>query len=190
MYNDDSLYIHADKILDWICLDKISWSSLSMNQNSNAIHLLEKNLEEVSWRWLSLNPNAIHLLEKNQDKINWTWLSSNPNAMHLLEKNLDKVDWEDLSYNPNAIHLLEKNLNKVRWDNLSSNPNATHLLEQNQNKIDWVAFSRNPSIFKKIINYKFLKENMDVIREELLMKCMHPARLERWLEMGGDIDDF
>ena len=31
---------------------------------------------------------------------------------------------------------------------------------------------------------------MDVIREELLMKCMHPARLERWLEMGGDIDDF
>jgi hypothetical protein len=24
----------------------------------------------------------------------------------------------------------------------------------------------------------------------MMMKCMHPKRLERWIEMGGDIDDF
>ena len=48
----------------------------------------------------------------------------------------------------------------------------------------------NPSIFKKEINYNFLKERMNIIREELIMKCMHPSRLERWIEMGGDIDDF
>jgi hypothetical protein len=31
---------------------------------------------------------------------------------------------------------------------------------------------------------------MDIIREELIMESMHPRRLEKWLEMGGDIDDF
>jgi hypothetical protein len=41
-----------------------------------------------------------------------------------------------------------------------------------------------------VINYKFLEKRMNVIREELIMKCMHPSRLERWIEMGGDIDDF
>lgn len=40
------------------------------------------------------------------------------------------------------------------------------------------------------INYKFLTERMDMIREELMMKSMHPSRLERFLEMGGEIDDF
>jgi hypothetical protein len=33
---------------------------------------------------LSQNPNAIHILEKNIDQINWFWLSENPNAIHLL----------------------------------------------------------------------------------------------------------
>jgi hypothetical protein len=63
-------------------------------------------------------------------------------------------------------------------------------LEKNQDKINWKLFSRNPSIFQNILNYEFLKERMDVIREELLMKCMHPARLHRWLDMEGYIDDF
>ena len=109
------------------------------------------------------------------------------------------LDWIDekeiltcwfLSANPNAIQLLEKNPERIDWYVLSSNPNAVHLLEKNREKIDWRYFSANPSIFKKIINYKFLKKRMDKIREELIMKCMHPSRLECWIEMGGEIDDF
>jgi hypothetical protein len=37
---------------------------------------------------------------------------------------------------------------------------------------------------------KGVKDRMDIIREELMIKCMHPLRLERFLELGGDIDDF
>ena len=90
----------------------------------------------------------------------------------------------------NAIHILEKNPEKAIWCNMSSNLNALHLLERNREKINWHFLSMNPSIFKKEINYNFLKERMNIIREELIMKCMHPSRLERWIEMGGDIDDF
>ena len=50
-----------------------------------------------------MNPNAIHLLEKTLDNVNWTELSKNPNAIAILEKNLDKVDWGNLSINPNIF---------------------------------------------------------------------------------------
>jgi transposase len=129
-------------------------------------------------------------LEKNFSKIDWIRLSQNPTAIHVLEKNLSKTNSVSLSLNPNAIHILEKHPEKIEWDYLSSNPNAMHLLEKNQDKIDWNHFGSNPSIFKKVVNYEFLKKRMDIIREELMMKCMHPSRLERFIEMGGDIDDF
>ena len=95
-----------------------------------------------------------------------------------------------LSRNPNAIHLLENNLEKINWGELSRNPNAMHLLEKNQERINWNLLSRNQSIFKKIINYPYFTERMNKIKEELIRKCMHPSRLEKWIEMGGDIDDF
>ena len=73
---------------------------------------------------------------------------------------------------------------------MSQNPSAIHLLKRNPLKINYTRFSSNQSIFKKVVNYEFLKERMDLIREELMMKCMYPKRLERWIEMGGEIDDF
>jgi len=126
----------------------------------------------------------------NPEKLDWRCLSMHPNAIHLLEKNPEKIGWYFLSGNPNAIDLLEKNPEKINWRYLSSNPNAIDLLDKNRNEIDWSFLSLNPSIFKKIINYKYLYQRMNIIREELMMRCMHPSRLERWIEMGGDIDDF
>jgi hypothetical protein len=132
---------------------------------------LEKNIEKVSWAYLSHNPKAIHLLEANQDKIHWRWLSENPNAIHLIEQNLDKVDWNYLSKNPN--------------------PKAIHLLEKNQDKIEWYSISTNPAIFEPVYDYHKMKERMrTTIAEELLQKAMHPSRLKRYLDMGGDLENF
>ena len=46
---------------------------------------------------------------------------------------------------------------------------AIHLLEENKKKMDWSLLALNPSIFKKKINYKYLYQRMNVIREELMM---------------------
>ena len=54
----------------------INWFKLTVN--SNAKHLLERNIEKVEWNHLSLNRNAIQLLDKNPDKINLRFLLSNP----------------------------------------------------------------------------------------------------------------
>ena len=92
--------------------------------------------------------------------------------------------------NPSAISILEKHMDKIEWCLLSMNPNAMNMLKKNIEKINWSVLSINPSIFNEVINYKYLYQKMNIIREELMMKCMHPRRLERFLEAGGDIDDF
>ena len=110
--------------------DKIDWKYLSSNPDlSYAIPLLEENLDNplavIDWGYLSANPNAIHLLEKNPNKISWIWLSGNPDlsyAIPLLEKNLDKIDWYNLSMNPNAIYILKKHPMKINWEWISMNP--------------------------------------------------------------------
>jgi hypothetical protein len=102
----------------------------------------------------------------------------NPNAIHILEKNPDKVDWNYLSRNLNAIHILEKNLGRVDWKCLSKNPNAIHILEKNLGRVDWKCLSQNPSIFELDMN--FIKSRMDIIREELIQKVLHPNRVMRF----------
>ena len=101
------------------------------------------------------------------------------------------VNWESLSSNPNALHLLEKNQDKIDWFFLSKNPSAIHLLEKNPEKIKWRIFSTNPAIFDPVYDYHKMKERMrTTIAEELLQKAMHPSRLKRYLDMGGDLEDF
>jgi hypothetical protein len=40
-------------------------------------------------------------------------------------------------------------------------------------------------------NFENVKKNkMKIIMEELIMKALHPNRLIRHIELGGDIDDF
>jgi hypothetical protein len=125
----------------------------------------------------------------NLDKINWVMLSENPNVIHYLEQNKDRIYWNILSFNPNAIHLLRQNKNNINWGLLSRNPNAIHLLEQNQDIINWNYLSKNPNIFE--FNYIKMSENkIKIILEEIMKNVWHPKRIIRYLESGGNLDDF
>jgi hypothetical protein len=118
-------------------------------------------------------------------------LSENPNAIHLLKESMDKIDWDWLLTNPNAIHLLECNPEKIDWFWLSINPNAIHLLKENMDKIDWYFISTNPAIFE--LDYNAIKERCYLYKEELIIKAIHPSRIEGYLEMGinmEDLDDY
>lgn len=176
-------------------------------QNKNAVHLLRNILykngkyehdimfEPMGWSYLSKNesPLAIKMLEENYEKIDWDQLSANPSAIHLLEKNPHKINIWYLVYNPAAIHLIEKNLHKLGTESvrsgLSANPNAIHLLEQNPHLIVWHTLSENPAIFD--YDYKHLSEiRMNILREELIQKTMHPSRIQYWLDNGLTIDDL
>jgi hypothetical protein len=72
---------------------------------------------------------------------------------------------------------------------LSLNPNAIHLLKQNKDKIDWDELSKNPNIFE--LDYIRMSENkIKIILEELMKNAWHPKRIIRYIELGGNLDDF
>jgi hypothetical protein len=48
--------------------------------------------------------------------------------------------------------------------------------------------SQNPSIFE--LDYKALMVRCSVYKEELLMKALHPSRIEKYLEMGVEMEEL
>jgi hypothetical protein len=71
---------------------------------------------------------------------------------------------------------------------LNTNPNVIRLFEKNINKINWIWLSMNNNIFE--LNYDYLKQRMDIFREELIMKAWHPTRVMKWIEDGLDMEDL
>jgi hypothetical protein len=43
---------------------------------------------------------------------------------------------------------------------------------------------------KVVVQIRKNDKNNDIIREEFATKSMRPKRLERWLDLGGNPDDF
>jgi hypothetical protein len=169
--------------------DKIHWRALS--KNKAAVSILKRNFTRIHWPEFCLNtsPEAIEIIKANPDKIDWISLSSNPSAIEYLQENMDQINHWGLSWNSAAIHIIEKNMSLVSWMGLSANPAAIHLLKQHLDKIDWLQFSTNPSIFE--YDYPSLSiKRTRLILEELMMKTLHPKRVEYWLENGLCIDDL
>ena len=150
-----------------------------LSKNPNALHLLEKYPKIIDYDGLAENPNALHLILGNLDKINKSNLSRNINALPILTKYPQFIDWYEISGNSGAISIIESNLDKINWSKLSGNPSAIHILMNNINKIDWIEISANPAIFE--LDYTFLKKKMDIIREDLMIKVMHPDRISKLL---------
>jgi hypothetical protein len=67
---------------------------------------------------------------------------------------------------------------------LSGNYNAIELLKKNPDKIDWDMISLNPSIFT--YPYKEIKENFEILGEEIIQKALHPKRMLRLMELYGE----
>jgi hypothetical protein len=133
------------ELLPWIDEKKLDWFMLSLNPN--AIHMIEKKLEEKS---IVLSWNELHDIISSNDKpelqreihykhkICWNNIYKNPNAIHLIENHLkifrtviDEDMYEEytqaLLQNPGAIHIIEKLgidfTNEDTRDFLSRNPN-------------------------------------------------------------------
>ena len=140
---------------------------LCSNKNEELIQYLHINYpEELDWFKLSTNPAAINILLENKKKINYIGLSANthPKAIDLLKKTPQYIKWENF-----GAHIKE-------YDNIA---------EQRPMLKEWIW--SNPIIFdyKTISKYK-----MDMIKEELMQKTLHPNRIERLLEQGYSIDDL
>jgi hypothetical protein len=182
----------------------IDWNYFSLNRN--AFPILKQNPDKIVWKYFSANrnPEAIEMLAQNLDKIDWFSLCMNysPEAMKLLEKNIHKITELDeiekrhhrrvLSANCCAVELLEKYPELIDWNALCKNinPRAIYLLYNNPDRINWEIFLRNHDFYLFECDYKELKKARKTLNVEIIRAAMHPRRVARYLEMGGDLDDF
>lgn len=117
--------------------NKIDWFALSGTQSQEAVDLISRNIHKLKdWTALSENPYAIELLEKHLDKVSWKHLSINSHtrAVQLLLQNPEKIDYSFFSANTNpvAVQWLEQNMDKIDWPHFSSNPGAIWVLEKHK----------------------------------------------------------
>ena len=141
--------------------------NLCSNQNEKLIQYLYINYrDDLDWFKLSTNSAAIDIILENKHKISYIGLSANTH--------------------PKAIELLKKTPHYINWDNFGAHITEYALIaEHNPMLKEWIW--SNPIIFdyKAISKYK-----MDIIKEELMQKTLHPYRIEKLIEMGVDIDDL
>jgi len=62
------------------------------------------------------------------------------------------------------------------------------LLSQNINKLSIKNLLKNPNIFE--IDYIAIKTRMNIYSEELLMRALHPSRIQKMIDNGCNIEDL
>jgi hypothetical protein len=126
-------------------------------------------------------------LRDNFDKISetgWNNLLKNPSAKNFLKKNYDKIPQQlkHICHEPLPIDQYETS--HEYWSLLSACSSNFGLLRDNIDHIDWYSLSSNPHIYE--YDYATMKTNMDVLREELLQKALHPRRVLKWIVLECD----
>lgn len=185
--------------------DKINY--LYLSENPNALYLIIEHLESAFNAKSVLEENI--LLKLKSEYIHALCINENKELIEYIYLNYkDYICWNTLSRNPAAIDILLKNIEHINWSYFSANPMAINvMMEKYPHYIDWHRFSLhvtdyafivkcNPELksiwYNPIIfDYKAIsKYKMDIIKEELMMKALHPSRIQRLIELGCDIDDL
>jgi len=191
--------------------DKIDYTYLA--NNKNAFKLIKEYIER-DLTSSNPNPSSPEYIVKECNRAKYVQdlcFNKNEELIQYLYKHHSKhIDWCNLSANPAAIDILLENMDKINYRGLSQNPHpkAQEILMKNPWYIDWLYFSEHITnyafILKRkpkvsigfwsnplIFDYKAISKcYIDIIKEELMQKALHPKRIERWLEQGLDIDDL
>lgn len=123
--------------------NRLDWTGIALNENYEAMELLNKKRSNIKWSLLSINKNAMELFilpKYNEEKLIDPEILFN--IMHYENK---KLDWSQLSKNEGAIKIIKEHLlfedtipleiyndldssNKIDWGGLAANPNAMPII--------------------------------------------------------------
>jgi hypothetical protein len=190
------IYIIMYKLRDWVDKTRLT-TYLSRNEraieyleqnehlisdsifaNNNAIHIIEKRIENYSGSFINYNKEAIHFLRNNRKYIDYRILCGEEHGIEFIDElicnnKLKTIDWGELSSNPAAMHILNdsKYYNKIAWYLIPYNRNARTLIENNLHKMDysWNGICSQPHLIDIIvknmdkINWDSLSENYNAI---------------------------
>ena len=182
-----------------LLITELCWERLS--ENPGAIDFILEYPEQIIWPLLCKNPHpkALQMIKQKLKEEYMDQIKRNMTEAEIIEyrrkieydQPKDKIIISKLcnNTNPDVLEILESRKENINWNILCLNPIAIKMLEQNQDRIKWYWLSFNHSIFE--YDYDIMaKERMTLLREELMMKTLHPSRIEKWLDAGLSIDDL
>jgi len=138
----------------------------SILYNVNAIHIIEKRINNNNYGHINHNKNAVNFLRNNRQYINYATLCGKEHGIEFVDEliknnEFDKIDWAKLSMNPAAMHILNdpKYYQYIEWENIIYNKNAVELVKNNLHMVDkyWKYICRQPHLID------IIEQNMDKI---------------------------
>ena len=123
--------------------NRLDWTGIVLNENYEAMELLNMKRSKINWNLLSINKNAMELFilpKYNEEK-----LIDQDILFNIMHYTNEKLDWYQLSRNENAIKIIKEHIlfedtipleiyndlhssNKIDWGGLASNPNAMPII--------------------------------------------------------------
>jgi hypothetical protein len=163
-----------DHIMNILNTRNINWFYLSSNSHPFIVKILKLCPHRVFSQQIMINScidaidlirdviNSVSLLQKRR-LISFLCKNTNPDILELLK------EFEPIFYN---------------WAHLCENPSAMSFLinPQHKTKIKVPYLLKNPNIFQ--YNYKNMKKNIAVFKEELIQRVWSPANVLKWMDLG------
>jgi hypothetical protein len=134
--------------------------------NENAIHIIEKRMQNDIFNDIYYNKNATNFLRNRKRQLSYTLLCQHAHLIELMDElinagHLNKINWHALSKNPAAIHILNdpKYYTYIDWNAIIYNKNAHDIIKNNLHKVIqyWSIVCQQPHLID------IIEQNMDMI---------------------------
>jgi hypothetical protein len=161
--------------------------------NEEAIHIIEKRIQNDAKCTINYNKNAVNFLRNNRKYIDYKILCGEEHGIEFVDEliknnELYKIDWNLLSKNPAAMHILNdlKYHEMINWCGILSNNNAAEFVKNNLHMVEkhWNILCEKPHLIEIIeqhmdkidwytlsLNYNaihILEKNLDKINVNML----------------------
>lgn len=159
-------------------MDGYDWFWLSKD-----VYLIEGNQETIRWLWLSEDRRILHEFEQCANMIRWTSSNIPAYALDALIQAPLVVNWRFFYGNviPRGINLIRMDELNVDWKWFPKNRNHNG---DSHSKMDWNDLVTNSGMYECVYNYATMKERMNIIKEEMIMKLFHPKNIDKFHVWG------
>jgi len=146
--------------------------------NENAIHIIEKRIQNDIGGIIHYNKNAVNFLRNNPQYIDYNILCGQKHWIEFLDEliknnELDKINWWLLSSNAAAMHILNDPAyyRFINWGGILYNKNAVELVKNNFHMVKkyWIEICGQPHLIDIVeqhmnkINWSHLSKNYNAI---------------------------
>jgi hypothetical protein len=124
--------------------NRLDWAAIAINEDYDAMKLLDMKRSKIEWYMLSQQKNAMKLFiipKYNEEK------SIDKNILFNM-RGTEKLDWGQLSRNEDAIKIIKEHL---RFEDTI--PLEIYNYLDSSNKINWGELAENPNAMQIIINF-------------------------------------